>query len=340
MKILLEEIELGPVLGIGTVGTVKLGTLKKTGEKVAVKFLQHAISIDQLVCARFRREVEILEKLRHPNIVKYYGDGKHDGQLFYVMEALQSGTLREMLEHYGAMTWQEVASVARQVCSALQHSHNHGIIHRDLKPGNLFLTAEGQVKLGDFGIARDNYAADLTSDGLTVGTHAYMSPEQITAEGPTTGKADLYSLGCVLFELLTGRKPFQGTNFAVLFDQHLNKPAPDVREFVADCPDALSRTIGSLLEKDPEKRPFSARAVQADMLKLLESTQPLVEGDQEDLHTAADVGAGSVIDPGMVSLARKLAPYGGNTNASWRAFIMILAIVAAVIFIAAVVSKS
>ena len=118
----------------------------------------------------------ILSKLNHPNIVAYYGDGKHDGQLFYVMELIHGGTLKEVLQRGGPLTWQETAECGRQIASALQHAHNHGIIHRDLKPGNVFFTEDGQMKLGDFGIARDLRSNDLTDAGLTVGTYAYMAP--------------------------------------------------------------------------------------------------------------------------------------------------------------------
>ncbi len=242
-RITLEQIDLGDIIGTGTVGTVYRGRLKSTGENVAVKFLQPSISDDQLVRARFRREMSILSRLEHPHIIRYYGGSIHNDQLFYAMEALEGGTIKDLLERFGAMSWQEVASIGRQVSSALQHAHNHGIIHRDLKPGNLFLDSSGQIKLGDFGIARDTHSADLTHQGLTVGTHAYMAPEQITGDQDINGKADLYSLGCVLFELLCGQKPFAGTNFAVLFEQHLRKPAPRVTEFVSDCPPALADTI-------------------------------------------------------------------------------------------------
>ena len=345
MNISFDDLELGPVIGAGTVGAVYRARLKATGEPVAVKLLQSAISQDQLVRARFEREMNILQKLQHPNIIRYYGGGKHNGQLFYAMEPVETGTVKELLERFGNLSWPEVASIARQVSSALQHAHNHGIIHRDLKPGNLFVTENGQIKLGDFGIARDTHSADLTNEGLTVGTHAYMAPEQITGDDNITGKADLYSLGCVLFELLTGQKPFQGTNFAVLFEQHLRKAAPRVSDFVPDCPPAMVQTIAQLLEKDPERRPFNARAVQGVMLELLEQRA------QTDRHSAAagpkivnektakvDVGAASVSDPGMASLARKLGPLD-ERRVSWQTLSIVAAIAILIIIMAAVASR-
>lgn len=337
-RLALDDIRLGPCLGVGTVGEVYAGTLKDSGTEVAVKLLLPALSDDPLISARFQREMLILEKLSHPNIIRYYGGGRHAGRLFYAMERVSGGTVKELLEKFQSLSWREVASIARQVCSALQHAHNHGIIHRDLKPGNLFLDQSGQIKLGDFGIARDTHSADLTHQGLTVGTHAYMSPEQIVGAENISGKADLYSLGCVLFELLTGQKPFAGSNFAVLFEQHLHKPPPQVQDYIPDCPDKLADAIAQLLSKRPEDRPFNARAVQGVMMQLLADNQPLAgqqltasskntaaEGTARISHRS-DVAAAAVIDPGMTLLARKLQTTE-QRNVSWLA-IAVLGVVA------------
>ena len=329
------DLQLGPVLGTGTVGTVYHAKLKSTGDVVAVKVLQDAISSDELVRKRFRREMQILERLQHPHIIRYYGGGEHEGQLFFAMELLEGGNVRDLLDRYGRLAWQECASIGRQVCSALQAAHNTGIIHRDLKPGNLFLDSNANIKLGDFGIARDNYAADITSQGLTVGTHAYMSPEQITNETTPNGKADLYSLGCVLFELLTGRKLFEGTNFAVLFDQHLNKRAPLVSDYVPDCPQPLVDIVAQLLQKNPDDRPFNARSVQGVLQELLNSYGLKSAGVPIDENNVGDVGAANVkdqdlIDPGQATLARKLKPEV-RPDPSWKGLGIVLAIIGAVL---------
>ncbi len=330
-RLSLDDIQLGVPLGVGTVGEVLSGHLKKTGEPVAVKLLLLSLSADELVRARFEREMLILQKLNHPNIIRYYGGGKHDGRLFYAMEAVDGGTVKDLLERFDRLSWREVASIARQVCSALQHAHNHGIIHRDLKPGNLFLDQAGNIKLGDFGIARDTHSADLTHHGLTVGTHAYMSPEQIVGSANISGKADLYSLGCVLFELLTGQKPFQGPNFAVLFEQHLHKAPPKATDFVPDCPQALSDVILQLLAKDPEDRPFNARAVQGEMMELL-SEKPKSE------PPSSDVAASSVVDPGMAMLAKKIERSEERT-VSWRALFVLATVVVLVVCVAAIAAS-
>lgn len=303
MRLSIDDVELGEELGTGTVGQVFRGRLKQTDTPVAVKFLQRAISDDELVRARFQREMSILERLEHPHIIHYYGGGRHDNQLFYAMEILDGGNVQDLLDKYGSLGWSEVASIARQICSALQHAHNHGIIHRDLKPSNIFITSDAVAKLGDFGIARDTNAADLTSHGLTVGTHAYMSPEQIRGDASVTGGADLYSLGCVLFEMLAGQRAFPGTNFANLFEQHLFKEPPRIREYCPALPTPMVEVVDSLLQKDPADRPFNARAVQAVMLRLIDE-----HGDAAEASSGKDVAAGEVVDPGLETLKLKLQP--------------------------------
>lgn len=265
----LSDYELGDILGVGTVGTIYLATEIKSGRSVALKKLHPRVSQNPLIRARFKREMTILGRLRHPNIVAYLGGGQDDEDqtLFYAMEVVTGGTVGDLLSNSGPLPWAAVVEITRQVCSALQCAHNHGIVHRDLKPSNLFLTLDGQVKLGDFGIARDLTAGDLTSAGVTVGTHAYMAPEQITGDQSVSGKVDLYALGCCMFEMLTARKVFAGENYAQLFDEHLKKKPPSVREF-ADCPEAIEQVIFDLLEKSADDRPFNARQVQAVMLEI------------------------------------------------------------------------
>lgn len=293
----LDEYELGGVLGVGTVGTIYAATRKTpTGDgsrdRVAIKKLHPAVSRDPLIRSRFRREMTILERLRHPNIIAYHGGGEDNGQLYYIMELVDGGTVKELLESTGQLPWPVVVDLARQICSALQCAHNHGVIHRDLKPGNLFLTRDAHVKLGDFGIARDLHGSDLTADGLTVGTHAYMSPEQITGEQNISGKTDLYALGCCLFECLSGRKPFVGDNFAQLFDQHLRSDPPRVTHFAGDCPSELEEVILQLLAKKPEERPFNARQVQGVMLQLGEKYG--LDDKRDEATSQGDIGAAHV----------------------------------------------
>lgn len=258
-------------LGVGTVGTVYRAESPDIDGPVAVKLLHPTIADDPNIVDRFQREIMIMERLSHPHIVRNYGGGLMDGQYFYAMQLLEHGTLRDRLRKFGPLPWQQAAAYAAQIASALQHAHNHGIIHRDLKASNLFFGEDGKLILGDFGIARDTYEADVTGDGITVGTYAYMSPEQICADKQISGKADLYSLGCVMVEMLTGKPPFLGLNFAQIWDQHLHAKPKRMSELGIDCPEWLDDLIMQLLEKDPEQRPFNARSVQGLIKDRLES---------------------------------------------------------------------
>jgi len=257
-------------LGVGTVGTVFRAESPDIDGPVAVKLLHPTIAHDPKIVDRFQREITIMERLDHPHIVRNYGGGIMDGQYFYAMQLLDHGSLKDRLRQHGPLPWPQAAAYAVQIASALQHAHNHNIIHRDLKPSNLFFGADGRLILGDFGIARDTHEADVTADGITVGTYAYMSPEQICADKSITGKADLYSLGCVLYEMLLGKPPFTGVNFAQIWDQHLHAKPKSLREQGVDCPQWLEDLVMQLLEKNPEKRPFNARAVQGYLKDYLE----------------------------------------------------------------------
>ena len=160
-----DDYEILDTIGVGTVGTIQRVRQKATDKFFALKLLSPAVSNDDLIVARFHREIMVLSKLKHPNIVAYYGEGQHDGQIFYLMEYIRGGTVKDLLSTSGGLGWLEVAECGRQLASALQHAHNHGIIHRDIKPGNIFLTLDGVSKLGDFGIARDMKSPEITDAG-------------------------------------------------------------------------------------------------------------------------------------------------------------------------------
>ena len=260
------------------------------------------------------------------------GGGEDDGILFYVMELVDGGTVKGLLEKKGAFDWPIVVEVTRQICSALQYAHNNGVIHRDLKPSNLFLTKSGDIKLGDFGIARDLERSDITTTGMTVGTHAYMAPEQITGDRSVSGKADLYSLGCCLFEMLVGRTPFQGDNFAQLFEQHLRTEAPHVRDFAGSCPVELDTMVSRLLNKNPEDRPFNARQVQGLMLQL--NTDRDADRSSEDKRPSVDVAAAAAVDARGRDLLQQEIREAAATDSkevSWGRIFVLVAIVLVVI---------
>jgi len=261
-KRMIGPFQLDRQLGTGGMGVVYRATYVKTGQAVAVKVLTPALSTNHVLKKRFEREMAILKKLRHKNIVRYYGGGTHGTQHYYAMELMTGGTLEELIEKRKQLSWERAIDNGVQIADALEYSHRHAIIHRDLKPANLFLTADGTLKLGDFGIARDTEATALTAAGRTVGTYAYMAPEQISGKPPVSHKTDLYALGCVLFEMLTGRTPFQASSAAEMLYQHLEKEPPRVTASSLDCPVWLEAVIEQLLAKDPEERYYDALAAQ------------------------------------------------------------------------------
>lgn len=272
---------LGRQIGAGGMGIVYLATYVETGKQVAVKILPPSLSEDVKMVKRFEREIGILKRLKHPNIVKYYGGGSHEGQRWYAMEYIDGGSLYDILTKRKRLTWDQAIQVGRQLTAALENAHNAGIIHRDLKPGNLFITKKGHIKLGDFGIARDTEATALTAAGKTVGTYAYMAPEQIQGNAPISGKTDLYATGCLLYELLVGETPFVSANPAEMLMMHLNDYPYNLHEKGVECPLALDQLVERLLQKNPDDRPFDALAVNTELTEILKSGDGTI-GDFSD----------------------------------------------------------
>ncbi len=270
----MAQRQIGPFLierqlGAGGMGIVYLATYVPNEKKVALKVLTPALSEDVKLLRRFEREIDILKRMSHPNIVKYYGGGTVNGQRYYAMEFIDGGSLQDVLKKKRRLNWEQAIQVGRQLCAALEHAHNAGIVHRDLKPANLFITRKGKLRLGDFGIARDTEATALTAAGKTVGTYAYMAPEQIHGNAPISRKTDLYATGCLLFESLTGETPFAASNPAEMLIQHLNDDPRNVRDIVSSCPIWLDELIERLLAKNPDDRPYDALAVHTELTEML-----------------------------------------------------------------------
>ena len=309
---IIAHYQFGDVLGVGTVGTVYRAIDQLTNQEVAIKILLPQILDDSQIARRFNREMSILEKLNHPHIVHYLTGGAAGGRPYYVMELVDAGSLKDQLTIHGHLSWQQACRFGIQICSALQHAHNHGIIHRDLKPSNLFMDESKNLKLGDFGIARDTHQVDLTDVGLAVGTYAYMSPEQICADTNISDKTDLYALGCLLYEMITGYQPYDGDNFARIFDQHLKSDPPRIRDRVPDAPEELEEMIVQLMAKHPAQRPFNARYVQGFLQDLLEQKGGEVAMNKKQMSA--------------LSRARPagLSPYARH---SWRTLITLVGLI-------------
>ena len=217
---------------------------------------------------RFEREAEILQQFRHPNIVRFLAVGRFRGTSYLAMEFVEGSTLEKSILDRGSLPWLEVVELGIQICDALQYAHQHGVVHRDLKPSNLMISADGKVKLTDFGIAKDLDATALTGTGRTLGTAAYMAPEQIRGNPAVSHKTDLYALGVVLYQLLVGKPPFEGGTPVVLMHSHLNEPAPRPSARLHEIPKVLDELIVTLMAKAPADRPWDAAAVGMKLTEL------------------------------------------------------------------------
>jgi serine/threonine-protein kinase len=251
--------ELLEKIGEGGMGVVYRARYVVNDKHFAVKLLPSDVT-DETILARFQRELEILKKLKHQNIVRCFGGETKNKRQFYAMELVDGGTLEQLLASRGRLAWELVVEYGLQMCAALAYSHQHGIVHRDIKPGNFLLTNTGRLKLSDFGLASVIAARRITAEGRTMGTYQYMAPEQIRGK-EITPQTDLYALGCVFFELLTGRPPFVGETAAEILHQHIKEPAPRVGQFAPDCPAGLEQLVFDLLQKEPSARPADAETV-------------------------------------------------------------------------------
>lgn len=254
--------QLGPyridkTLGRGGMGTVYKAVEEATGRIVAVKVLNAGLADDANFRIRFESEVETLKKLTHPNIVQLLAWGEQDGSLFYSMEYVEGRNLQDLLNSGERFDWAQTIRITLEVAAALKHAHDNGIVHRDLKPANLMRDSSNRIKLTDFGIAKLFGATHVTADGGVMGTADYMAPEQADGKA-VTARTDLYSLGCVMYALLTRKPPFHGRSLPETIHAVKFIEPTSVRLLNPDVPPPLEAVIMQLLEKDPQKRPATA----------------------------------------------------------------------------------
>ncbi len=242
-------------IGRGAMGAVWRARHAETGTVAAVKRLSPELSRDGLFVQRFRREIEALGQLDHPNIVRFLEAGEGDSTFYYAMEYVDGRDCEAILRDRGRLDPTEVLAIARQVAAALKHAHDRGVIHRDLKPANLMIArADGAVKLTDFGVAKLFARPPITAAGSFVGTAAYLAPELATGK-PATKRTDFYSLGGVLYALLCGRPPFPGDNVVELLHKQCHATPDRPRRLVPEIPHDIDDLVMQLLEKDPARRP-------------------------------------------------------------------------------------
>jgi eukaryotic-like serine/threonine-protein kinase len=278
--------ETGERLGSGGMSNVYKATDRILERTVAVKILAEHLSDDERFVARFRREALAVARLIHPNIVQVYDTGVDEGRHYIVMEYVQGRSGAQILQRQGAVDPELAADIGVQACAGLDYAHRRGIIHRDVKPGNLMVVGgpvgggEMTVKLTDFGIARAVEQTRITQVGSVVGTAAYLAPEQVRGEEATPA-TDVYALGVVLYQFLTGRLPYEGSSLAELAVRQQNeKPLPP-STYNGEVPETLSAAVLRALEGDPRRRYGSADELASGLRLGLEGedvTLPMEEG--------------------------------------------------------------
>ncbi|MFD6137790.1 Stk1 family PASTA domain-containing Ser/Thr kinase [Isoptericola sp. NPDC056618] len=274
-RVLAGRYEVGELIGRGGMAEVHIGHDTRLGRTVAIKVLRSDLARDPSFLARFRREAQSAAALNHPAIVAVYDTGEDthtDTQgasvhvPFIVMEYVEGHTVRDILQDGAAVPIEEAVEITAGILSALEYSHQAGIVHRDIKPANVMITPTGAVKVMDFGIARAmaDSAATMTQTHAVIGTAQYLSPEQ--ARGETVdARSDLYSTGCVLFELLTGRPPFMGDSPVAVAYQHVGQAPQRPSELASDVPEVLDRIVLKALTKDRDARYSTAAEFRADL---------------------------------------------------------------------------
>src|SRR4051812_37833300 len=241
--------------------TVYLALDRRLDREVALKVMHGHLADDQQFTARFIREARSAARLSHPGVVAVFDQGEDDGLLYLAMEYLQGRTLREVLGEFGVLTPGEALDVVEPALEALAAAHAAGIVHRDMKPENVLLTDDGRVKVADFGLARAASTVTSTS-GVLMGTASYMAPELI-ADGITDARGDVYAVGVMIFEMITGRQPFSGDVPLRVAYRHVHEDVPAPSSVVPRLPQALDVLVTTATARDPQRRPADAAAMLA-----------------------------------------------------------------------------
>jgi serine/threonine protein kinase len=263
-EVVAERYELEEVVGTGGMSSVFKARDTLLERSVALKVLHPHFTEDDQYVERFRREARAVASLSHPNIVTILDRGEDEGRQFIVFELVEGRTLAEVLQEEGRLPVRRALEIAIQVALGLGFAHEQGLVHRDVKPQNVILNGNGRAKVTDFGIARSLDVQGVTQSGAVLGTSNYIAPEQASGR-PVDRTTDVYSLGVVLFELLTGEVPFPGESFVAVAMQHVSEPPPSVLEVRSDVPVRVARAVDRALEKDPAERFLSMDAFAAEL---------------------------------------------------------------------------
>jgi eukaryotic-like serine/threonine-protein kinase len=301
-QVLGERYEIGGVLGRGGMAEVHRGRDLRLGREVAVKVLRSDLARDPSFQVRFRREAQAAASLNHPAIVAVYDTGEDrtttGATPYIVMEYVEGETLRDVIRREGHLSPERAMSLAADICGALDFSHRNGIVHRDVKPGNVMITPQGTVKVMDFGIARavSDSAATMTSTAAVIGTAQYLSPEQARGDS-VDARSDVYSMGCLLYELVTGAPPFSGDSPVAVAYQHVREDPRLPSSINPDVPPELDAILLKAMSKNPANRYQSAAEMRNDLLRALagqrvEATPVMGDAEKTTILAATPGGYG------------------------------------------------
>src|SRR4051795_10403869 len=311
-EVLADRYELEELVGTGGMSSVFRAHDRMLDRKVALKVLHEQYTEDEEYVERFRREARSVAQLSHPNIVTVIDRGEADGRQFIVFEYVDGENLKGVVNSGGALPVETAVSLSHQIARALAFAHEQGLVHRDVKPQNVLLNGDGRAKVTDFGIARSmDVQHGMTQTGAVLGTSDYIAPEQAQGQS-VNAQTDVYSLGVVLYELLTGEVPFPGDNFVAVAMRHINEPPPSARERRRDVPPRLDAALQRAMAKDPRDRYPSMDAFCAELeacLRELRRDVAFVPGDD---------GATLVVPPAERRSRQRAAARAGGARSRAR----------------------
>ncbi|MFO7899367.1 MAG: protein kinase, partial [Planctomycetota bacterium] len=306
------------LIGKGGMGAVYLAHDRSLDRRVAIKVLPQRFLGDREVVARFHREALALAKLRHPNLMHIYKVGSHGGRPFFAMEYVKGRTVEALIKQTGRIRPPQAAHIAAEVMSALDKVHRAAIVHRDIKPGNIMIDEDGRAILMDFGLARQESDIGLTADHTVLGTPRYMSPEQAKGER-VDPRSDIYSLGCVIYEMVTGRPPFRGKSALEVLRKHIESTVPPPSELADDVPPGLDEVIARATAKRPDDRYQSVAEMAADLAGLYR-IGPLVRlaaASGQGSEPTAPLAAARADYPSTVRLRRTVRSPPARPRRGW-----------------------
>lgn len=275
-EVIAGRYELVELIGKGGMSSVWQAHDRLLDRLVAIKILHPHFTEDEEYVERFRREARSVAQLSHPNIVTVIDRGEDEGRQYIVFEYIEGENLKELLERTGPMPVRDALTLALQMARALSFAHGRGLIHRDVKPQNVLMNAEGQAKMTDFGIARELDVQGVTITGTVLGTSEYIAPEQARGQ-QVDAQTDVYSLGVVLYELLTGGVPYHGDNFVTVALKHVNEPAPSVLEKRPEVPARVANAVERAMAKSPSERFQSMNELVDELEACLADSDPVSE---------------------------------------------------------------